>query len=760
MVAPMDTVVVRVARIVSARSFGTIFSGPRGDREDGPPVTIRAPAAAYLNPPVEGETWSATGRWVTTRYGAQFEAARAHRLKPHGRLIVSFLAARIPGVGPTRAQRLWDALGHDLERILDEGDVAALSSVLAPAHPTLSARLASVTIETWRQAAAEGAVFAWLEQRGVQEVAVANRIVRILGDGAVAVLEENPYVLLSLMTWPVVDRLGLRLLREDPAVQNAEGDERRLVGAVDAVVHQHIDAGNTLVSDPDLRSAVAGLLGVRASDAVVAQAVRLGLRDHAIRPHGDHWRAPGCALLEDELTTRFRAMMTGAERSAVDVIDLSRVPRLLHGLYPEQAEAVLAVLGRPLSVLTGGAGVGKTTTVQAVCNAWEALGGTVVLCALSGKAAVVLSRKASASGRPRLARTIQRLLLELASRGRADVGEGAGDDGEAVRLDDRTLLVVDEAGMVGLGDWHRLVMAMPVGCRLLMVGDTAQLPPISMGLVFHRLAQLPQITAELVTVRRQDGSTGIPAIAASIRARTSPDFTRYAGRADGVSFLAVPEAALRDAVLRVATDLGGFEPGRRTLQILSAVNRRHPASVRALNLHFHHQRVVQSTADTAAPALVVKGRLGQQFAVGDPVIHLRNNYDIGLFNGSHGWVQSIDADAGSLLVDFDGVSYEFTEGTLLDLALAYALTCHKAQGSEAERVIVPLFPNPLLDPSWLYTAITRAERQVVLIGEADVFQAAIGRTPAYERRRVGFLNDVTRGRSAAIAPEAAYDEPQ
>jgi exodeoxyribonuclease V alpha subunit len=728
----METVVLRVARIVSGRAFGTIFAGPRCDGDGDAPVIVRARGRAYANPPVVGETWSVTGDWVDTPHGWQLEVERAVRLKPHGRLIVPFLAARVLGIGPARAQRLWDALGDDLGRVLDAGSVEAVAAVLAPAYPHLSARLAARLIETWQEVAAEAAVLEWLQRRGVDNVRAANRIVRILGSDAIQALEDNPYVLLALLDWKTVDRLGLRLLREDTGVEDAERDPRRLVGAVDAAVHQRIDEGDTLVSDANLRGAIAELLRVHMEAPVVASALELGLKEGAIVPLGSDWRAPGCALLEDELVARFCAMMDGRERSAVDTSDLSRIRPLMVGLDPEQEAAALAILGRHLAVLTGGAGVGKTTTVRAVCDAWEMLGGSVVLCALSGKAAVVLSQKGSSPGRLRPGRTVQRLLLELS--GVRDAGHPDG-----VRLDDRTLLVVDEAGMVGLGECHRLLAAMPSGCRLLVVGDAAQLPPINMGLVFHRLARVPSITSTLRMVRRQDGNTGIPTAAAEVRAGRSPAVPSYQGREDGISFLAALPGTLKDAVTRVVADLGGFEPGRRALQVLSAVNLRHEASVRSLNLHFHLERVSRIATGDEVLSLIVKGRLGQQFAAGDPVIHLRNDYQIGLFNGSLGWVTSVDAHVGSVTVDFDGVEHEFAGDALIDLALAYALTCHKAQGSEAERIVVPLFPNQLLDPSWLYTAITRAERQVVLIGDMDVLREAMERVPAHERRRVGFL---------------------
>jgi exodeoxyribonuclease V alpha subunit len=137
---------------------------------------------------------------------------------------------------------------------------------------------------------------------------------------------------------------------------------------------------------------------------------------------------------------------------------------------------------------------------------------------------------------------------------------------------------------------------------------------------------------------------------------------------------------------------------------------------------------------------VVRGHLGRWFGVGEPVIHLRNDYAKGLFNGLIGRVTAVDEEARSCTVLFDGDAETHSFGTdqLLDLALAYAITCHKAQGSSAPRVVIPLYQNPVLDPSWVYTAMTRSEEQVVFVGDPAVMEAAIGRPWPAERRHVAF----------------------
>jgi exodeoxyribonuclease V alpha subunit len=185
---------------------------------------------------------------------------------------------------------------------------------------------------------------------------------------------------------------------------------------------------------------------------------------------------------------------------------------LLRPLSDEQATAVRHALSNPFSVIAGGAGTGKTATMHALVLAWEALGGRVHLCALAGKAALRLSQATH-----RLSKTLHRSLMELKQRERA-VEEGKTPQKDWTDLTNRTLVIVDEASMVDLGQWARLLKAMPRGCRLVMVGDTAQLPPIGFGLLFHVLAQRPT-TARLTRIFRQDDANGIPLAADAIRDR-------------------------------------------------------------------------------------------------------------------------------------------------------------------------------------------------------------------------------------------------
>jgi exodeoxyribonuclease V alpha subunit len=188
--------------------------------------------------------------------------------------------------------------------------------------------------------------------------------------------------------------------------------------------------------------------------------------------------------------------------------------------------------------------------------------------------------------------------------------------------------------------------------------------------------------------------------------------------------LACPVADLDANVEAAVTRLGGFGADGLALHVVAATNKR----VQSLNRRFHDLHSDRKPE--------VKGYLGAWFSPGDPVVFLENDYRRGLFNGMLGTVLTVDPVHRSVEVLFDGEIYVFGRDDLIRLDLAYALTCHKLQGSQAARVVIAIEPTRLLEPSWLYTAITRAERQAVLVGDTRILRAAL-------RRRFAWLERVT-----------------
>jgi len=739
---------VRVEGIVSAREFGIIFSAvvtEGGNLRKGEALKVRAGSYAILGEPVPGEIWQVEGDILDTKWGPQLEAKSAFRILPTGILIQKYIADHVPGIGTERANRLWKAFGTNIANVLCHTDnIALVAHVIAPERPNLALRLSAAVIRSWKEAVNETRLIDWLTRHGIEDIALALRIDRILGSDAVERLRANPYILVPLLPWAKVDSLGLRLLAEVGSTKPHE-DPRRLVGSVDASVKMAIGNGHTAMDAGSLHASISRLLGVSNESKRVRDAVSIGERHGAVVRSGEVFRAPGCAAMEETVRAHLRSMLMPDYPRHVQVPSRPDLERLLcnledksHPMHPEQREAVLQIVDRTVFCLQGGAGVGKTFTTRMVCDLWEALAGNVLLCSLAGKAALRLSRSTG-----RVARTLARTMGELRERKEIEE-ELSGIDLDMSRrgmlehrlstladIDGKTLVIVDEASMVDLPTMHALLRRMPPGARLLLVGDEAQLPPVGFGLIYHRLVEDNGLTSRLTTVHRQAEETGIPVASASIRRREAPIFHPYCGRGSGVSFVdASTPQTLAQTVERIAIELGGHDKG---VLVVTATNEG-DAGIKALNRRFHDLHI----QNTGFPA--VKGHLGQWFSCGEPVIYLRNDYRRGLFNGLLGQVRHVDLDTRTCEVLFDGFDkpHRLESIDLIDLALAHAITCHKAQGSQAPRVIVPLYESRVLDPCWLYTAITRAERQVVLVGSRKVLFEALKRPPAFEKRLGGF----------------------
>ena len=277
---------------------------------------------------------------------------------------------------------------------------------------------------------------------------------------------------------------------------------------------------------------------------------------------------------------------------------------------------------------------------------------------------------------------------------------------------------------------YRLMRALPERVRLLLVGDPFQLPPIGPGLIFHVLTDSRDVPQqELTQVHRQASGSGIPAIANEVRCGRVPSFASFDGPAPGVALI---EAASRHISLTVI-DIMRSLAVRGEVQILG-VTKRADAGTETINSAIH---ALVAGNNPSLP--------GWGFAETEPVIHLVNDYDHGLFNGSLGRIRKIIptlAEGGpsrqAIECEFDGVLHRFAEDSLDRIELAHAITVHKAQGSQFRRVIIPVVGSRLLDRTLVYTALTRAVDQVVFVGDRRALAATTEAPPRSQQRQVGF----------------------
>lgn len=707
---PNMTTTVTVSTVHPGPVGGAIFTGRDGS---GKWLRVIAERRFIFRSPLRGEVWQLTGYFKThPKYGVQLYVKRAQLLRPAGRLLIRHLtthpAFRGIGVGMARASRLYKEFGEHLPLLLDEGDANSLTKIIdeETAHKLIAA---------WQSNAQEASTVVFLDQHGV-DLRLAGKILRYWPKDAVSKLKENPYRLLALTDWPTIDRLALSLGMD-------VDDERRLIAAAEASVYSRLDnSKDTLVENESLIESIRKLLRC-SGNATPRRATELAGKDNTLVGDAESgFQAFGCVVMERYLMESFGAMMHYGQLSLLDdranranidalIVDFEKQENII--LNAEQRVAVHMAATEPLSILKGGAGVGKTTVLKAIHYLAEALGCRVVQMALSGRAA---QRMREATGRA--AYTITGFLNQIRT--------------DRIKLDHEHLLVIDESSMLDLMLVYRIVRVLPKGVRILLVGDPYQLPPIGPGLVFHVMADSRAIPVrELTQIHRQAESTGIPKIANQVRHGVIPELPPFNGLSVGISFLECGSSSIINHLTDIVSDLGGFDD----VQIIGVV-KGGSSGVININQTFHQKLTA------------TKRRLDEwNISESDPIIYTVNDYDRELYNGSLGFVERVYVEPQNfqcaeeptrIMCDFDGRKIELSDVDLYNVELAYAITTHKAQGSQFKRVVIPITKSRLLDRTLVYTALTRGVEQVVFVGDRQAFDKAIVSSPSVTRRSVGF----------------------
>lgn len=659
-----------------------------------------------------GERLRLHGKWIQhPQYGPQFEISSCEMLPPENRLgIERYLASGlIPGVGPELARRLVDAFGDDtLDVIVQQPERLQTVEGIGPKKAAAITKAVSEQGEMRR-------IMVFLQSYGLTP-GLAARIYRQYGAETIERLREDPYRLADEMFG-----VGFRRADEIAQAMGVEGDSlQRARAAVRHVLHEALGEGHVYLPGPELVCRVVefGVSEARADEALqsLAQSKRIVVEEAGARVY-----LAGMHRAETAVAEQLALLVAAAEEAASGQREQTSERRLPLGgetdgitLSEEQRRAVELAIRSGVCVITGGPGTGKTTVLQALCNELMRRGLKVELAAPTGRAAQRLNE---ATGRP--ARTLHRL-LEVKH---PEAGAGIQFGFHRERPLPTDAVIVDEASMIDLPLFHHLLQAIRPGTRLVLVGDEDQLPSVGPGTVLKDVLASGRIpVARLTQVFRQAAASTIVTNAHRIRRGEIPV---SAGEDGDYFFIRCEPDEIADTIVDlVRRRLPAYlscDPLQH-IQVLSPL-RRGAFGVDALN------QQLQAALNPPGGAEV---RIGDRvLRVGDKVMQIRNNYDRMVFNGDIGRISRIDVDERRVDVVFPDADGErvvsYTQADLDELTHAFAVSVHKSQGSEYPCIVLPVawIMPALMNRNLLYTALTRAKRLAVFVGQHSALRAFV-----------------------------------
>lgn len=688
--------------------FCVLRTKVRGQRDL---VTIVGSAASIS----AGEFIECSGFWINDRqHGMQFRAESMRSIQPttiEG--IEKYLASGlIKGIGPHFAKVLVKAFGEEVFDVIDN-------------HPKRLTRLPGIGKK--RKAMI---LSAWAEQKAIREIMVflqsygvgtarAVRIYKKYGDQAIEVVRDNPYRL-------ALDIFGIGFKTADQLAVNLgipKDSLKRAQAGVRHVLQEFSSDGHCAIQRERLIQAAVDLLEIPTAiiiQAITNETIEKNLIAEVIDSQDCLFLAPLFHAENSCAKHLLRLKQSAPPWGKLDVEKaLPWVEQQTQLTLSElQRDAVALALNEKVLVITGGPGVGKTTIINSIIKIVCAKKARVSLCAPTGRAAKRLSETTGIT-----AKTIHRL-LEFDPK---TYGFKYHQDHLLVT----DLVIIDEASMIDIVLMNNLLKAIPTHASLLIVGDVDQLPSVGPGSVLKDIINSQVVAViKLTEIFRQAATSQIIVNAHRIN---QGEFPLQREIADQISdFYLIPAETpeeIQEKLLYILTkripQRFGYHP-TNDVQILTPMNRG-GLGARSLNT------ILQAELNPKGFPKI--NRFGWTFAVGDKVIQNINNYDKDVFNGDIGRIVNIDLDNNLVKVNFDDRVVEYDVNDLDELALAYATSIHKSQGSEYPVVVLPIATQHymLLARNLLYTAVTRGKKLVVIIGQKKALAIAVRNAATNQR---------------------------
>lgn len=651
------------------------------------------------------------GKWtVHNTFGKQFQVSRAVSVRPNtSEALIRYLSSGMfKGIGPKIAQKIVRHFGEQTLQILDENP-QKLKTI-----PTLSKKSASKLISAWSEKSKNSEAMQFLSHHGIT-LNAAQKIIAAYGHETVTVISKNPYRLIRHIK-------GFGFLRADQiarAMGIADNSPQRIEHGIIYLLGTAEDHGHCYQTMHQIHHGLVHQLGINDEDGIHDALLSLVNEGLLVANHKEeevHYFLPD--LYEAEivcteviahiLNAPFRKLDPKSEEFTKRVTDwLDKFSeKTARKLSVEQKDAVIGSVSSKVFILTGGPGVGKTTTANAIIHLLRAMGKRVVLAAPTGRAA---QRMTEISSIP--AKTIHRL-LEWSSE------SGGFLKGEDNRLE-ADVVIIDESSMLDIRLAQQLLLAIPDTSQLILIGDKDQLPPVGPGNFFKDLIESEQVPLkQLDRIFRQAKASQIISVAHNINKGQMSDFNNEA-ESDCHFLEAESDEEVLDKVKSIVlTNLpdAGYNT-LRDMQVLTPMNK---GTLGCQNLN-----VLLQTLLNPFPEGLSQNAHNLPFRVGDKVIQTVNNYELTVYNGDIGFVEQV-TDKREVLVRFGDryVKYEFEQSW--DLKLAYAITIHKSQGSEFPVVLIPMTMGHyvMLQRNLIYTALTRAKKLAIFLGSSKAFEFA------------------------------------
>lgn len=658
--------------------------------------------------PLIGQLLEIEGEWVKhPKFGQQFKATTYKTVAPteiSG--IEKFLASgAINGIGPAMAKKIVAEFGEKTLEVIAKSPNELLKI------PGIGKKTAEKISTSYLEQSELTEIMVWLENHGISNT-YAGKIFAKYGSFAIDIMEKDIYRLFQ-------DIEGIGFLTADKLAFNLgiqREDKRRIISGIDYALMQLCNNGHCCIPEMALVDKTAKILQVNNQIifTILKERIDNGSLNTEVVGGETLIYPPYLYYAEKKVAMRLLQLQQATEPLSED--NLSLFIKVWEKdnqiqLAQKQKEAIKACLHHGVLVLTGGPGTGKTTVIKGILSILKAQGLKIRLAAPTGRAAKHLSET---TGQKAL--TIHRLLEanNLAQDDNLQLGFSKDINDQL----DADVIILDEVSMVDIVLMHHFLNAVPDGCRIILVGDTDQLPAVGPGSVLKDIIRSQKIPAiRLDEIFRQAQTSMIIQNAHIINAGRLPDIRKQ--YSDFVFYELNDDTSITQKILDLCTkDLPheGFDV-LKDVQVLSPMHR-FLCGVENLNLMLQEQLNPKKNQDELKYS-------SQTFRVGDKVMHIRNNYQKNVFNGDIGFIQDINNE--KLTVDYFDHIVTYEKNELNELTLAYASSVHKSQGSEYKVVIIPLSTSHyiMLQRNLLYTAITRAKQKVIIIGSKKALMTAI-----------------------------------